>query len=77
MHPDTCLVIYRVEATVRQQRLRQQQRQHLFAYPRLQHRVAFWSGHHLQQCAQWLLGYGQQYEQWTLGINEVGRGARS
>jgi hypothetical protein len=77
MHPETGWMIHQAEATARQHRLQQQQRQLLLAYPCLQHRVAFWSGHHLLQCAQWLLRYGQQYEQWTLGVTDVGRGVRS
>jgi len=75
MHPETGWMIYQAEGTARQQRLQQQQL--LLAYPCLQQRVAFWSGHHLLQCAHWLLRYGQQYEQWTLDVTEVGRGVRS
>ncbi len=74
MHPDTCWMIYRTEATVRHQHL-QQQHQHLLAYPRLQYRVACWSGHHLLQCAEWLLRYGQQSEQWKSGVIGVGHEA--
>ena len=71
MHPETCWMIYQAEATARQQRLQQQQRQHLLAYPCLQHRVAVWSGHHLLQCAHWLLRYGQQLDKCSLGMNDV------
>jgi hypothetical protein len=70
-------MIYRTEALVRQQHLQQPQHQHLLAYPRLQYRVACWSGHHLLQCAQWLLRYGQQYEQWKLGMNIAGHETRN
>jgi hypothetical protein len=48
----------------------------LLAYPRLQRRVAFWSGQHLLHCAQWLLRYGQPYEQWTLSIRQQTLGSR-
>jgi hypothetical protein len=41
----------------------------------LQYRVACWSGHHLLQCAEWLLRYGQQPEQWKSGVNGVGHEA--
>lgn len=77
MHPELGWRIYQAEETIRQQRLEQQQRQRLVAYPCLQQRVAFWSGHHLLQCAHWLLRHGQQYEQWRQGMHQVGRGARS
>lgn len=76
MHPETCWMIYQAEAAARQQRLQQQQCQHLLAYPRLQRRVAYWGGHHLLHCAHWLLRYGQQAEQWTLGVNNISRSAR-
>ena len=76
MHPETCWMVYQAEATARQQRFQQQQQQCQLAYPRLQYHAACWGGHHLLQCAHWLLRYGQQHEQWTLGMNDVGRGIR-
>jgi hypothetical protein len=63
MHPELGWMVYRAEFAAHQQHTKRPTEQ--IRYPRLQHRIAGWSGRRLLSIAQWLLRRSQPAPQWA------------